>query len=184
MKTKTKLRIFAGFALSLASLTAIAVPVLQQGPGGEATGINGLVIGGSTYNVAFSEGDLAYSQVYGTPEFMGDPTGGEAARDAIIAALDSFGVTSVTDLVLNGGFFRVNVPVDISGGQAGDSVWSYAAIYDSSGWVPSLGMQSQAVDSAYQSVGWATFEQVPVPAPMALMGLGLIGVRLFKRRKA
>jgi hypothetical protein len=97
--------------LKVKNLTASALIVIgaMVGPGlsyadtlvgttTDATGIDGLVVDGVTYDVTFE--NAAYNTVYATtpPTFLGNQTGATDAANALVTALNAFSVTDLTGL--------------------------------------------------------------------------------------
>ena len=178
---KKLLGLLSGLAFALTASVAQAVPMLE-GPPTAATGITGLEVSGMEYDVSFSVAS-SYDDLFGssTPTFLGDETGAEAVRDAILDVLITNAVTGIT-----------NLPTDLVNNLfvpwalASDTVqtkWVAQQTIGADDWTSGA---TSNVDRATQftNVSWARFTpvQVPEPATLALLSLGLAGLGFMRRR--
>jgi len=148
----------------------------------DATGIDGLVVGTVTYNVAFKHD--AYNSVYATtpPTFLGDETGAQAAATALASALVSLQVRYLTGLDQTLGqnaLVPYNPPLNASAAQCTPAtncamnIWSAVA---SPAFDPSV---------TYADVDFTVFTQTPLPAalPLFASGLGALGLLGWRRKR-
>jgi hypothetical protein len=122
MKSKFLSIIFAGAMLAPWSPSHATSIV---GSTTNATGINGVVVDGTTYDVTFYY-DVTYNSVYSSspPTFLNNPTGALHASKALIAALNSLGV-----LYLSGW----SQPLPNIGGFAAIPVTDNGSVFGSTG---------------------------------------------------
>lgn len=174
-------RLTVALVFALTASMAQASPILQGSPTA-ATGITGLDVSGTEYDVSFSVAGT-YNDEFGssTPAFFGNETGAEAARDAIRDVLIANTVTGIgglpTDLV-----HSLRVPWDLTTNEVATK-WIAQSTTGESDWF------SGATDNYPRSrlatnASWARFTpaQVPEPVTLALMGLGLAAIG-YQRRK-
>ena len=92
----------AAFVLIVGMLGPKSYAATLEGTIFDATGIDGLVVGTVTYNVAFING--AYSSIYKAtpPTFIGDQSGAQAAATALASALKDLQVRYLTGTVQTG----------------------------------------------------------------------------------
>jgi hypothetical protein len=161
----------------------------------DASGIDGLLVDGVSYNVSFEH--VNYGSVPGlNPGTFYGTSGALDASSALISALNSLGVTGLVDV--HGGLVgdeNLVVPVVID--QFGLAVAGAECVSNSSGcftfvspvWfqvftaLPDNGMQILRSD---QEFDFAVFSATPLPAALPLFATGLGGLGLFgwrRRRK-
>lgn len=174
---KARIGIIAALVL-FAGSQANAVPIVNYS-GGVATGISGLTVGSSLYNVDFVFG--SYNAVFGatSPTFLGDFAGADAAANAMMATLNA-------ELV----------PPTIGNGSRLGVLWTVYSVSATNFLATQVGYQPppwqrfgnfngvNTVDHTSSNWGFATFTTVPEPATLALMGLGFAGLGVMRRRRA
>ena len=164
-------------AALVASSAAIASPVLL-GTTTNPTGIDGLVVDGTTYNVTFSITTLN-SFTQGTVQSID-------AAIALSAALNSLGVVELGDQGNQATGYFIGVdntlsPLDIAQcNTAGGSTCVAPWFYNITGGVP-LGEQNLGFNNIYLEA--ADFSAVPEPLTLSLFGAGLVGAVAMRRRK-
>jgi hypothetical protein len=164
-------------SFGLASSPAKAVTIV--GSTTNPTGLDGLVIDGATYNVAFLS-DVTYAVAYpvgSPPAFFGNQTGASDAADAITAAFNSFGVSPAA-------FGEALIPYKIENGAEFG--------YLSSGF-PNPTFQSNTYESVNNGGATSQFERytkfaeirsgVPESSTWAMMLLGFAGVGFMAYRR-
>jgi len=105
MPSKASLLVAAFIAIGGMVVGGPSYAQMLQGTTTDATGIDGLTVGTTVYDVTFVQG--SYNTVYAStpPTFLGDPTTALSATNALSSALTSFGVTA-----LSNGDFSAFVP--------------------------------------------------------------------------
>lgn len=193
MKTKILGLLVVGLLVTSGPATA----TILQGTTNSATGINGLVIGGTTYDVTFS------ATTFNSP-FPTGPASNIAATD-LAAALNSLGVTSLAGASIpfvNSNYSQLDVFVDNGATSSHTGAYNNACQVNSfvcsagawstlSGFAQHLGYErvSYGANYDYYTVA-AQFSVAPPvvpasePGTLALLGVGLIGLALSRRRKA
>ena len=158
-----------------------------------ATGISGLAVNGSIYDVKFVVNG-SYNTVYAAnpSPFIGDVSGATAATAAIRSSLESAGVDGVLSYASNYDYFFVPTSVSslvgiVYGGlfePRSRSLW-----FNSLSCSPTAGAcLSQTINYITQlpvaSYNWSVFTaaSVPAPATLGLLVLGLLGFG-FNNRK-
>jgi hypothetical protein len=180
------------FALLGVSANAMAAPTLV-GTTTDPTGINGLVVDGTTYNVTLS------TTMFDSPFTYGSAASIAAATD-LAAALTSLGVTELAGITpmgpgADGGGLVLAVDnafgsSDFAGcGAIGPPTcsiptWGYAF-----GPLPPPFPTGPIRDQTGDIVGWYgianfTVASVPEPTTLTLFGLGLAGLGFARRRKS
>jgi hypothetical protein len=180
---KIKYLTVAAFILVVGMLGPRSYAATLEGTIFDATGIDGLVVGTVTYNVAFKNG--AYSSIYAAtpPTFIGDESGAQAAAAALASALSDLQVRYLTGLVQTGAQNALvpSSPLEASGAQCtsqsncGMNIWSAVA---------SLSFDPS---TTYGDADFTVFLATPVPAALPLFATGLAGLGLLgwrRKRKA
>lgn len=175
--------------LGLVSCSGImhASPVLQ-GPTGAATGISGLSINGSVYNVVFSN-FASYNTVFGSagdPTFLNDQTGAIDALNAIASFLNSESVTGITNLSGFAGAIYVDVPYGVDLLEV-----TKRSIFRTSSapWALDPSVYTGSKTDVETFISYATFatlsipEPAPIPSTLALVGIGLAGLGYQRHRQ-
>jgi hypothetical protein len=162
----------------------------------DASGIDGLVVDGVSYNVSFEQ--VNYGSVPGLnpSTFYGNPSGAFDASSALISALNSFGVSVLVDIRGDFvGYEALVVPIVIN--DFGLAVVGAECISYSSGCVPSLSPVWFQVTTALPENGMAIFPSdqefdfavfsagaaTPLPAALPLFASGLDALGLFGWRR-
>ena len=170
---------------AMAALVGVSVcapafaAVILVGSTSNATGVDGLVIGGQTYDVSFVGG--TYGGVFSgqTPTFFNDPIGAAGADAALVAALESLDVSFVTN-------HSTSFYVPSSVGPIGIADGGLDILTGLPLWIatpPQLISNNTKGD-------WAVFTLASSPAPepaewvLMLLGLGGLGLTLRPRRLA
>jgi hypothetical protein len=151
----------------------------------DATGVDGLVVDGTTYDVTFVNG--SYNNVYSStpPTFLGEASTAVDAANALAAALTANAVTEVSGLSTLPPDVFVVIPVFNNGGNFS---FTLAEEITSGAWTPSNSVGSgslsdtQANDDGDLTIFVAT---TPIPTTLALFagGLGLIGLIAIRRKR-
>ena len=160
--------LLAGAVLTIGIVVAAAPSLAASlvGTPSDATGINDLVVGTTTYDVTFVGG--SYNSVYATtpPTFLGDFADAQTASNEIDTFLNLSGVTALN-------FFTQEfaVPFAISGS-------SNSFIYNTHvpPWTDN-GSANATSSIADLSLDYAVFTVAPAPGPIA--GVGLPGLLVF-----
>jgi hypothetical protein len=152
------------------------------GTASAATGIDGLVVDGVTYNVKFDPG--SYSSVYAaTPTFLGDQPGAQAAAIALAAALQSLDVTGIAGISSSYNYQELDIPYQLEGGvvfvEQAVLFPPWTAPFEQ-GFLP-----SQDVTTADGNTGgeYALLAPTPIPAALTLFATGLGGLGLLGWRR-
>jgi hypothetical protein len=192
-----KARNLSWLALSLIGVSgfAVAAPTLV-GSTTNPTGIDGLVVDGTTYNVVFS------TTIFNSPDFAQFQPGSAlsvAAAASLAAALTSLRVTELADVPVLGGGINI-FAVDNQFGPNDGALCTFdhapsicsEAIWES---VPSHALDITSISNFGPVIqvdhvaGWSeaalfTTKNVAVPEPttLGLFGLGLVAAWVSRRR--
>lgn len=170
---------FAAVVLALAlPLNAYALPIVLTDGSGYATGIAGLVVDGTTFDVSFRLGSfdsLFPSPAAGSPTFWGDGDGASDAADAMASVLTAGSATA--------NYRRVHVPYEqqVVGIVTGYGVDYSGSAWNSSGAVLILGTASNSSER-FAVFSEATSSVPDAGAAASLLGLALFGVAALRRR--
>jgi hypothetical protein len=178
-----KLRL--GVCGAVALVAAVCLPVAAAkavtlvGTTSDATGIDGLVVDGVTYNVTFVND--SFNSVYAfnppislgnPPTFLGNQAGATDAATALADALTSLFVIQLTGLALPVGEIAL-IPYD---NQPNGDNHSTAAIEARLSWSPNTILAADSITYGFMDYTiFTTVTPAPVPGPIAGAGLpGLI----------
>jgi hypothetical protein len=163
-----------GVILLLVVGSANAATVVYSSPG-IATGIAGLNIGGTLYNVDFEAPGDAYSTFGGTELFWADLAESNIARDAINTVLDANAVVDLNnEATYAKPLFFVRNQALIEG--------SFSHNYNPTTWTGSI---NSSVPEGHSLIeGYATaWSVVPIPAAVWLFGSALAGLGWMRRKQ-
>jgi hypothetical protein len=186
MKTKL-LGLIAGMALLGVSQAGAATLV---GTTTDATGIDGLVVDGTTYNLTFS--DASYNSVYASsaPTFLGNFSGAIDASIALAAALNDLNVLTLTGLVNT--VEAAWIPYIHTYPTDPTAVFSTLAVCNpcllAGGWSNAMNLSDVYDDdlpSGDINVDYVVFSATPIPAalPLFATGLGAMGLLGWRRKR-
>jgi len=150
--------------------------------GSVATGITGLAVGGTTYDV-----DFIGTHTHTEWASMLDVTSLSAANDVILAiatAFDNAGVTSIRYDTLGGGTYDYANATLWYGTTSTQLIG--VSITPTGGWNSFVGGSNAPLNNSYPfAVDLTVTSVVPVPAAVWLFGSGMLGlIGVARRRKA
>jgi hypothetical protein len=160
-----------------------AAPTVVFEPGTDrANAINNLKVGSTLYNVTFDIQTTAfevYGEFPGTYTFPNEDAAG-VARDAVVDTLNDFSAFSIGEPGLDQDFFTFNVGFNGFVGP-GDVLFveTQRAAMGGPRWV-SLGKNQWTYLADERN--YASFEVVPIPGAVWLLGGGLIGLLGLRKR--
>ncbi len=140
-----------------------------------ATGITGLVVGTTAYDVDFVFGSFDALNAGDNFPFVNDQSNAEIARDAINSALAGVSVYAINSLAsVEFNYFGVSyatTPTEatMAQGLSGGGSWS---------------ITQSATFTRNGDGNYAVFSAVPIPAAAWLFGSALLGLGALKRKKA
>jgi hypothetical protein len=202
MKTKLLGRIVArSVSLGFVVGVAITIGVIVAGPAraatlvgttSAATGIDGLVVHGVTYDVTFVYD--TYNDVYAStsPTFLGNESGASDAATALATELNTLGVVGLAGLSAPyDGYLNINVPFSFtimsgsdfnSGIDAGCGSLTGGTCVTS--WI-TLSDDNQHSDMLIYNDEYSVFTATPLPAAFPLFAsvLGVGGLLSWRRKR-
>jgi len=167
------------FVMTMTLVLSSAHAATVQLSGSVATGITGLDVGGTTYDVGFI-GTHTHTEWAS----MLDVTSLSAANDVILAiatAFDNAGVTSIRYETLSGGTFDYAVGT-LYYGTTGTQLIG-VSITPTGSWSNFVGASNAPLNNSYPFAVDLTVSSVPVPAAVWLFGSGMLGLIGVARRK-
>jgi hypothetical protein len=145
----------------------------------DASGIDGLVVDGATYDVTFIS--ASYDTVYASiaPSFLGENATASDAATALANALNTFAVTETTNST-----FGLQIPYFDSPGfeDFSDEAFNYDHAVSSADWGALDGNpNSDSIDYSYEA--FVVFSATPLPSALPLFAGGLGALSLFGWRR-
>ena len=157
----------------------------------DAQGIDGLLIGSTTYDVTFVNN--SYNSVYPPgPTFLGDTSGANAAAAALTSALNDLSVTNLVGLPASqpGGFGTPNltlvVPYSSAVGDYAVGCATYPSGLCTAGtWGATSDFPDPGATYTYLDYTVFTVAETPLPATLPLLasGIGALGLLGWRGRR-
>ena len=150
-----------------------------------ATGIDGLIVDGTTYNVTFTRGPYNTAYSSSTPTFLGNSSGATDAAAALAAALISLGVSDLTGLSSSNN--QAFIPDANSGGLNAGTQVDCTSCSGSNWYTDTYGSLPDALNLTFfdfvSFTATTTPGTTPLPATLPLFGTGLGALGLLARRR-
>jgi len=182
-----------GVAAMMLASPAAAATLVTNGSS-QLTGVNGLAVGGTTYNVSFTDGTCA--GLFSGCDAVGDFTfqsqaDAQAAAAALLAAIvgSSFDTAPGTTFGCIGGeACSMLIPFGFTGSGDFSSVATLNGNPTNSSAINLFASPTAFDTGASTARVWALFAPVGVPEPaswaMMLLGFGAIGLAMRRRRRS
>lgn len=174
-----------GFGLVNLTISTPARAVTLVGTTAAATGVDGLLVGTTLYDVTFDLG-TADALFPSNPPIFNNVTDANSAASALLTTLNALDVTGLTP---QENPYEINVPYStVSGGNYSAVEFSYD-VWTPNQWGENSGYQNVSLpgDYDYGHNFIAEFSVTPLPAALPLFAAGLGAMGLFgwrRRRKA